>query len=171
MVWDVLEDDVDILGVEPTFDMVLDKGCLDTFLFRSERKLHEALVQRLLGRVYSLTRRYYVVVTPRSKIKPLRDYEGFSVQERRVLRDDLGALQSSDSKKEEAYLFICVKNFRYIPEQEPITEDDKELSGTCDQCGISYVDFCKSSPSGKESRRWRNHRLHCKGDNCVNVMS
>jgi SAM-dependent methyltransferase len=61
------------------FDLILDKGCLDTCLFRSKNT--ETWIDLVLHHLHSWLRPngVYIILTPRSKIKNVRDYPGFNV--------------------------------------------------------------------------------------------
>jgi len=103
-VLDVLRPEWSAFPAHGDFDVVLDKGCLDTFLFRgggrrTRRKgagrasdddapfLYSSLVRTMLDNVSALTagcnpgmtqpNPLYLVLTPRKKIRELRDYLGF----------------------------------------------------------------------------------------------
>jgi SAM-dependent methyltransferase len=101
------------------FDLILDKGCLDTCLFRSKNT--EAWIDVVLHHLYSWLKPsgVYTILTPRSKIKHVRDYPGFDVS-RKVLSSaeySLGDLEprsgnktinSNILQKEPCqYLYIC----------------------------------------------------------------
>lgn len=130
-------------------DMVLDKGCLDTFLFRggSYRKdeySHHPLLTKLLHNIHYILKKddcsKYIVISPRSKIKALRDFKGFCKIERVKLRTSSDGqsnmcVQSADlehanrqeqmrnntnninteSKADYVYVYICTVNSNYGP--------------------------------------------------------
>ena len=79
-------------------DMILDKGCLDTLLFRSKWKpkrdrcssdghteidsirLYPPIVEAFLNNIHNLTRPnggIYLLISPRSKLRAVRDFRGF----------------------------------------------------------------------------------------------
>jgi len=97
------------------FDLILDKGCLDTFAFRSKMRgrgqPHAQLVRIVLDNVQgwlqsgdrdtcdpeendSSSTGLYLVVTPRPKLKIVRAYKGFLSYQRHEL--DLMALKLGD---------------------------------------------------------------------------
>jgi hypothetical protein len=67
------------------FDLILDKGCIDTFLFRSRcrgstYRNYGPIIQQVLHNIQSWLRSttsIYAVMTSRQKHKSLRDYRGF----------------------------------------------------------------------------------------------
>jgi len=155
--------------------LIYPPGCLDTFLFRSERRMHYILAENLLNRIHSWMIKYYLVISPRSKIKVLRDFQGFEKIERYTLDDNLANLETNNSKKEvncsskqkQVYLYICSKNNDYIPGIGPAFVDcyekkaNDELETTCQFCGMHFDDFCKGLSSTKRIRQWKGHRDHC----------
>jgi SAM-dependent methyltransferase len=58
------------------FDVVVDKGCADTFQFRAKTNESDALLRRLFRSVHAVLRPggVYLVVTPRKKVKHLRSW-------------------------------------------------------------------------------------------------
>jgi len=75
-------------------NMVLDKGCLDTFLFRCKThdksiSKHSPLLTQLLNNVYKMLKvgGLYVIITPRRRITSVRDFVGFGGCVRRVRID------------------------------------------------------------------------------------
>ena len=84
----VLEKDPSLVS---KYDMILDKGCLDTFLFRSQHKVQWEIMNTLLDNIHSWLKQnggVYLILSPRSKIKPVRDYLGFQSVQRIVLNED-----------------------------------------------------------------------------------
>ena len=96
------------------WDVILDKGCLDTFMFRSrqrgaENNVYTELLHRALDNIHTWLKGgnkanvnddggndddnqqqkhrvgVYVLLTPRSKIRAVRDYAGFDSVQRHVL--------------------------------------------------------------------------------------
>ena len=101
-------------------DLILDKGCLDTCLFRSKNT--EAWIDHVLQNLHSWLKQngVYTILTPRSKIKHVRDYPGFDVS-RKILSEnefDLGDLEPRSGNKTSndfstiqrdscQYMYIC----------------------------------------------------------------
>ena len=164
-------------------DVILDKGCLDTLLFRSGRQVREHLVHTLLNNVHKWLKDggKYMVMTPRSRIQLLRDYKGFSSVKRVVLDESsskvmLADLDGDTSKsKTECYIYVCLKDSSYTPGEGAAFRDSYGVSlevdeQTCPRCGMSFLEFRSgedfSARGSKQwARRWRGHRIHCKGPN------
>lgn len=180
---------------EGTFDAVIDKGCLDTFLFRSRQRgsgrqqAHGSLISTALDRVQSFLKQdsgVYVILTPRSKLKSVRDYAGFSSVQRHAIdpadqrdfcRGDLEEKQFNQNqnkrkKDERFFLYVCCKNSNYsyhdqhrqafVVDRQNVSEDDK-----CLKCGTSFFDFRQRNGRAGRSeayclRQWKGHCLHCK---------
>jgi len=162
-------------------NLVLDKGCLDTLLFRSGHENRESLVHTLLDNVYKWLKDggRYIVITPRSRITLLRDYKGFSSVKRLGLDTTcssqivLGDLECGDKNKNttnECYMYVCHKDPSFVPGAESTAfRDSYGLASneeTCPRCSVTFSNFCSgkdSSGSKQCARRWRGHCLHCKG--------
>ena len=180
------------------FDVVLDKGCLDTFLFRSARNVHDSLTTSLMNRIVSWlgnndgngndngngNEKYYIVCSPRPKIKALRDFQGWNKIERFIVNDELADLEGIDDESQDntstttstttstrqVYLFICSKNDNYTPGEGPAFVDvyqkeaDSHPETTCRICGLTLKEFANglSLHNKKLLRQWKGHRLHCK---------
>ena len=128
--------------VRTKYHLILDKGCLDTFLFRSKSKLssytndtehqEETLMTRFFHNVHSLLmddtdddghcNGKYILFSPRSKIKQVRDFNGFSsVQKIKLDTSSSGiAFGDLDGKRNDTdhchhavYMYICTKNSHY----------------------------------------------------------
>lgn len=78
---------LDILTSKPTrqYHVILDKGTLDTFLFRSKRtkkgsELYPSLLLPLLNNIHAWLKSggKYIIISPRGRIKAVRDYIGFN---------------------------------------------------------------------------------------------
>jgi SAM-dependent methyltransferase len=170
------------------FDVILDKGCLDTFLFRSRqrgggRQPYGVLLSTVLNNLQSWLCQpsgQYLVLTPRSKLKSARDYVGFASVERQPLdvsRLDLGDLEGTDPQDEPSlqpeplFLYICKPCLEYdpsrgesFPRDHPVPHD----VDTCSVCSMSFAAYRRGERlSGRGdaywSRQWRGHCLHCKG--------
>lgn len=97
------------------FDLILDKGCLDTFLFRTRlrSKRAAAFTEKILSNIHAMLRdskSLYMVLSPRRKIKALRDSKIFRY-ERHILqaRDfDTAALVDVDDCPC-TYMHLCWK--------------------------------------------------------------
>lgn len=143
--------------------------------------MHNALAESLLNRIHKWMIKYYLVISPRSKIKVLRDFQGFEKVERYIVDDDLADLEgSSDStntdsstiikqQQQQVYLFVCSKNVNYEPGVGPAFVDcyEKEANDNteaiCKSCGARFENFSKGLPFTKRIRQWKGHRLHCSG--------
>ena len=144
------------------FDVVLDKGCLDTFLYRSSKG--SQLVPKLLGNVcdWLSDNGRYLVLTPRPKISVLRDYPGFSSVQRVILNDSNATLGDLDggTTKQVVYLHICTKRH---PDSPTICENsDDMLPQECGACGMSLQEFQGIDSHAKVVRRWKGHLVHCR---------
>jgi hypothetical protein len=169
-------------------DIIFDKGCLDTLLFRSKWKpkrdrcsdcdtksgaieLHPPIVELFLNNLHSMLRPnggVYLLISPRSKLKAVRDFRGFrSVARRKIdgtsgmIPGDLesGNLNSNSSsydnvnertnKKKCAYahIYTCVRNDDYIVERDDSFVDSYGIKNipldcdVCPKCGISFLSF------------------------------
>mmetsp|Transcript_3041 Transcript_3041/g.4094 ORF Transcript_3041/g.4094 Transcript_3041/m.4094 type:complete len:320 (-) Transcript_3041:102-1061(-) len=179
-----------ILERRGPFDLIFDKGGLDTFLFRSRHRGRDDSDQTVVGTVLhnicswlKSSTGIYTTMTTRSKIKLLRDYRGFREIQRMKLTQKLaasGELESKSSKNKpenmkqiEYYAHICVKidldnshdvglKGTRVSEQTPDTD-------VCPQCLIAFISF-RGGQSLKEQgahawdRKWNGHKTHCKGN-------
>jgi hypothetical protein len=171
------------------YDIILDKGTLDTFLFRSKRKQkgsssHPPLLKPLLNNIHRWLRTgcesKYVVISPRPKIKSLRDFKGFaSVRQIKVDASTLngsivlvkGNSENARTTNSEVYLYECVKDDSYNPDDDVpyrgvVGDADDEF--LCVKCGMSFKHFrgtvdVRDQGAIVWSRRWKNHIIHCKG--------
>jgi hypothetical protein len=171
------------------FDMILDKGCLDTFLFRSRcrgggNRPYSQLVQTVLDHVQSWLRgpsSIYLILSPRSKLMVVRDYNGFVSVERfdlahTMVSEDLETMggsrqhceQTRKVKQRCVNLYVCHKNPDYRPgaafslETKPVHDED-----FCTSCGVTFFDFRKGEGLSYRGeafwfRQWRGHCKHCK---------
>lgn len=87
-----------------TWDAILDKACLDTFLFRSrhrgENKSYSGVIQTALDNIWSLLADdgVYILMSPRNKLKAVRDYAGFASVERRIIDSEAKGSRISKPK-------------------------------------------------------------------------
>ncbi|KAL7547202.1 hypothetical protein ACHAWF_010517 [Thalassiosira exigua] len=173
----------------PKYDIILDKGTLDTFLFRSKRTkkgstAHPPLLTHLLNNIHSWLRNScgskYIIISPRSKIKSVRDFQGFaSVRRKKIDIRELGSHavlvkgngEHASVPKSNAYVYECVKNDSYSPDRhEPYSnmiESTSNGKSSC-VCGLSFKEFLGNNNTSDQgevvwTRRWINHRVHCKG--------
>ena len=153
-------------SIQLRYDMILDKGCLDTFLYRTQHKMQWEIMSTLLDNIHSWLKPrngLYIILSPRSKIKPVRDYVGFQSVERVELREnspsidniiigDLNgrrAIQANKNKNKNKnenaiYMYICRKNDAYIPgERSPFKSNSNEkIESSDDNCGINKKQKC-----------------------------
>lgn len=166
---------------EDTFccDVILDKGCLDTFLFRSRNRgtnksSYNSIIQSLLDNVWSWLSDdgVYMFISPRAKIKSIRDYSGFqSVQRHALSTTSIGNLIGKT--KCSGYVYVCRKSTTYVIGTTPafsVMDQDTVPSDaeTCSKCHICFLEFRRGEAiegrgSGFWIRQWKGHRQHCKG--------
>ncbi len=175
-VFDVVSNSDDIPFGGEKFNCILDKGCLDTFLFRSETRIQTKLVEKLLNKIHSLLRvkGKYIVITPRPKPKVIRNFRGFHKIQRYILNDNIADLDGNMSrdknkgKAQKVFMFVCLKNDNYSVESEKAFVDHYDESanhdfvGVCEHCGIDFDEFCTGLKLTKRVRQWKGHRIHCK---------
>ena len=137
-----------------SFDVVLDKGCLDTLLFRSPLKQHNQLAARLLNNLCTIlagqpskcttkstattTRTatkeatvdsttsptgLYLVMSPRQRLRQVRDFPGFSSVERITLDGNdpnsamMGRLDGASKDNTKCFLYICRVDRDYVQQR------------------------------------------------------
>lgn len=166
------------------WDVILDKGCLDTFLFRSKQPRggqanYGALVRTVLDNMHGWLRdsdeSVYMALSPRPKHKATRDYRGFSSVQRSAM--DLATLRSGDIQgstnhnNDRVFLYTCRKNPAYDPSVttnafgvEPTTVAETD---TCAKCHMTFQAFRKGGKDGRSAavwfRQWQGHVTHCPG--------
>lgn len=174
------------------YDMILDKGCLDTFLFRSRKRGEnkDLLMSAVLNNIHALLRDppsstsadesggVYTIQTPRGKFRPVQKYPGFAKVERTLLDETKGILvpsaspdvkQNGSLKREKLFLYSCYKG-----DHQLIMQQQKEVptaavvplvdTDTCPKCGLSFSDFRNGEDvKGQGVKFWtRLYRGHCK---------
>lgn len=158
------------------FDVVLDKGCLDTFLFRSRHRgpgrfeLMETFLEQItacLKMQENLTSRY-LCISPRRKIKPLRDgiFLQYIMPPQALPRDD-GELVG-DRERNTYYLHACRRRRQRKNSASIISKEEKRPcdQDICHACRMTFWDFRKGEAlEGRGSdfwyRRWKGHCQHC----------
>jgi len=186
-VLDVLRNDASTPHTQQ-YDMILDKGTLDTFLFRSKRtkkgtSTHPPILTPLLNNIHRWLRceckAKYIIISPRPKIMAVRDFRGFASVRRITI--DTAAMSSdvvlvkgnsdiSKLSKSEVYLYECIKNDCYHPDHDAPYRDmecNANDESLCSTCGINFKEFLgkvKARDQGEVvwARRWKNHCVHCK---------
>lgn len=173
---------------ESRYDVVLDKGCLDTFLFRNSRgkkstERHPPLLATLLLNVSKMLQPggRYIVISPRRRIPPLAQFLGFSeVTRLDIEAASVGELDGNqgDNPSARAYAFVCqsaennISNdtlsqgettslFRDTLDLERVTDESM-----CEGCLLTFEQFRKGeSLSGRGKirwlRKWKGHQQHC----------
>ena len=124
---------LDVLTTMPSqrYDIILDKGTLDTFLFRSKRtdkgsQMYPPLLSHLLNNIHGWLNPggTYVIISPRSRIKAVRDFNGFKSVRTLKFDEPLGNLvllksnNTNRDRKNGVYIFNCEKNDEYYPERD-----------------------------------------------------
>lgn len=182
------DDDIPNQSLSLSWDVVLDKGCLDTLLYRSRHQEHAQLLTTLLNNVHGWLQQRggrYLVLTPRARVPLLRDYPGFSSVQRTVLQESLGDLDGKDknnnNKRTKVYMHVCCVDPSYQPTRTTSSgQKDESMSSqqegernvedddTCPHCGLSFFNFREGEYlRGKGlkywTRRWNGHQIHCRG--------
>jgi SAM-dependent methyltransferase len=116
--------------LEGKFDLILDKCCLDTILFRSKDRGGE-LIRSVVDNIQSWLSEdgVYVILSPRSKFKMVRDYAGFSSKERFELDPaemQRGFLQGKKDETGSMYLHVSHKNPAYSSSADEAFPHDQE---------------------------------------------
>jgi hypothetical protein len=166
-------------------DLILDKGCLYTFLFRTRCRGKGADYNELVGRVLDNIHTWlkptgkYMLITPRAKLKAVRDYTGFASMERFALpAHSAGALEGSMAQESKArnkhlgYLHVCTRNNDYVvgscPQFRGIIQRAPPDDAVCRACGITFLQLRNGESLGGQggkvwARQWKGHCTHCKG--------
>jgi hypothetical protein len=162
-----------------SFDFILDKGCLDTFLFRTRHRggrRKEILMNTVLDNLYAMLKAdehcCLLILSPRSNARSLREHNGFACQRHELDRSvfclgdlDGDKMQSRDS----LYLYVCRKRPGYDPSQSA-PEPTYELSDddACPKCSKTFRSF-RGGHKRLENRgrrvwyrEWTGHKAHCK---------
>lgn len=207
-----IEAHLELFVNKKSYDLILDKGCLDTFLFRSDStngNAYPPVLTTLLNNIHVLlspTRTtgknstnndcnddnpemgqhgMYAILSPRKKIKAVRDFQGFSQVERIDLNCDaldVGDLDTARNKETTlnnfVYLHICKKNDQYaIGGDEPFRHPTMMVQNSsqlhhdeeeCEKCKTTFYQFRNGEAvTGRGlkywNRRWIGHCHHCKG--------
>lgn len=158
-----------------SFDIILDKGCLDTFAFRSKQRgqnqPYAPLIRTVLDNIHSWLKQdgVYWVLTPRQKFRAVRDLRGFQS----VQRVDVGSMRRGElvSTQEGTFLHVCRKNESYSanPAEIAFDREDDDLiindTSSCSKCHLTFYDFRKGERQRGEAvwlRQWKGHCRHCK---------
>lgn len=163
------------------WEVILDKGCLDTFLFRTrqrgENHAYTNLLQNVLDNLWSWMTDdgVYLLISPRPKLKAVRDYSGFASVERfpMTMEASKGSLVGNGNEKSRnmGYIYVCRKNSAYIIGEtaafkanwRDLPPDDRE----CPHCGMTFLELRKGEAvDGRGvvfwTRQWKGHCIHCK---------
>ncbi|GMH49931.1 hypothetical protein TrRE_jg13463 [Triparma retinervis] len=129
---------LDLLAPPPSlgsWDVVVDKGCLDTFMFRSPAQSRLEHVTRALDNVHDLLKPggRYVVVSPRANLQArlggvgwrLKDWRGWKTVSRRKVKCEVtleGRTGTGD-----VFVYTCVREDSYDPREggEKFKEQDE----------------------------------------------
>ena len=128
----------------------------------------------------------YTIITPRSKIKHVRDYIGFHVTRTILNESQFGSgdleprsgsttnLHQSDGtfdavKESHQYMYTCRRRqIIDIPNKTDASDVAIEQS-LCTTCGVTYGSFCTmkgskvcASDTKYWNRRWQGHLQHCR---------
>lgn len=169
--------------------LMLDKGCLDTFLHRSSStttrtnsnpSVYSPLLLQLLNTVHANLDDHgtYVVLTPRKRIRELRDYGGFVFRKYSVTRllsarsagsavdgvtkesDELGLGLLEGGRTGDVYLHRCTKDGSYVATDNIQNSFTRTVGGSntgtaggdlqaCDKCLTTFEEYRKVTGGGK----------------------
>jgi hypothetical protein len=161
-----------------SFDFILDKGCLDTFLFRTRHRggrRKEILMKTVLDNLYEMLKAEdhscLLILSPRSNARSLREHSGFDCHRRELDRSvfALGDLDGDKMQSRDAlYLYVCRKRPDYDPSQtapEPMYElPDDDACPTCSKTFRSFRGgHHRLENRGRHVwyREWTGHKAHC----------
>jgi hypothetical protein len=161
-----------------SFDFILDKGCLDTFLFRTRHRggrRKEILMNTVLDNLYAMLKAdehcCLLILSPRSNARSLREHNGFACQRHELDRSvfSLGDLDGDKMQSRDAlYLYVCRKRPDYDPSQRA-PEPTYELSDddACPKCSKTFRSFrgghhrLENRGTHVWYREWTGHKAHC----------
>lgn len=172
------------------YDIIIDKGCLDTFLFRNVRgarstERHPPLIASLLKNVHSMLRSgsagKYIIISPRKRLASVKQFVGFKSVERVKIDSGSGILDgrqegNTSANDNTAYMHICQKNEEcdiqcassstslFFDTHGILLLDDDSI---CTGCGVSFEQYRGGeSLSGRGEvfwkRKWKGHQAHCR---------
>jgi len=152
---------------ESSFDLVIDKGCLDTFKFRSKTNVGESLEQRVISEILSALKPggCYICVSARRRIVSLKVQVGgvWEMGERSMIgsqggkRESGGGACDADSdRKEIAWIHYRHKSYKSIP----LLPNDDGIPDLCPTCGEAWVEE-GGGKREKRRRKWGNHVKWC----------
>ena len=159
---------LDLLGDvqgKGTWDVVVDKGCLDTFMFRSPAQERLKHVTTALDNIHTLLcpGGRYVVVSPRANLQArfggvgwrLKDWMGWKSVTRRKVKCEVSL--EGRTGVGDIYIYACIREDSYDPKAEgwKFKEQD-EGPEVCPGCGKD-----RGVRIGRGFRQWRNHVSHC----------
>ena len=175
---DLLVDCTQATQHDGAYHVVLDKGAIDTFMFRSKTKKSEEsyppILMRLLDNIHRWLRDEgrYIIVTSRRSIPAVQDFRGFSDVTKTKLDVESNLCKGNKSRKtkDDIYLYKCTKHSSYRPgvddayDSKPIVDDETE----CPKCGMTFRQLMGNIAALDQgtaiwTRRWHGHVQHCKG--------
>ena len=141
------------------FAAVLDKGCLDTFLYRLPLNDRVPAALKCLRSVRGWLEEggRYVVISPRRVLPCLRDFVGFSGYERRALEKGMYGGGDLDGGRKQGcvYMHTCIRGVGEVDGAGGwFRGDGEDEPEVCGKCGRER---------GGGGRKWKNHVRHCKG--------
>jgi len=114
----------------------------------------------------------YLIFSPRSKIKAVRDFRGFSSVQRKKIQcshEQKGDLDGNAKENETVYMYVCMKCNSYEIGDEPFRDTLKVPNDEdrCASCEITFATFHGEEDVAQKgakfwSRTWKGHKTHCK---------
>lgn len=137
---------------------ILDKACLDTLLFRSKKtKGYSPLVEQMLNNIHSILQDdgIYFLITPRKKIKEVRDFKGFLSP---IHIETISSSSSSSSCSEQDYKFALVQKGNEFSKTNKA--DNKEVKKKKDKKCCVYIHTCVKNNSYIPSSSSSSFTIH-----------
>lgn len=154
------------------FHVVLDKGCFDTILFRSDKRHVPSLACIFLNHIHRILedRGVYLMITPRRKHPWIHSFQGFASVERIQLQSGTAGGEIYKAEKNtRAFLYVCQRQNAYHSQSTESTLIDTAFVGhqttknsltICPSCKMNKTDFVFQG--NNRLREWNGHCRHCK---------
>jgi hypothetical protein len=154
-----------------TFNVVIDKGCLDTFLFRSKHGERHKLLHQVLQTIREKVASggVYLVISPRTGLSKLLRSNGIEFDRQELLLEK-GELEGDNADQRRVFLYVCRFDSSGTEESDgsvnPLNSSAVSYQeDRCPTCGLLAQEFLKARKGRSEDylqRVWLGHCTHCK---------